>query len=174
MFESSWSVANSYLKYATYIQIHQIGATSKQQCTTAEQFQNKNVNVQPLLDILLYMTNRMPKPKATTRTVSPQGHSADLRLSAPPAVGEEIELAELVPEGLWVVVSWTIVVVPVSVELGFGDSVAEVPLVSGVADPIEDVSVLFALVDVPEVVVELPGVLLDAGPTAWVAYRVTR
>ena len=55
---------------------------------------------------------------------------------------------------------------PVSVELGFGDSVAEVPLVSGVADPIEDVSVLFALVDVPEVVVELPGVLLDAGPTA--------
>ena len=53
---------------------------------------------------------------------------------------------------------------PVSVELGFLDSVAEVPFVSRVADPVEDFPV--ALVDVPEVVVELPGILLDAGPTA--------
>ena len=55
---------------------------------------------------------------------------------------------------------------PVSVELGLRDSFAEDPLTSGVADPVEDVPVFFALVDVPEVVVELPGVLLDAGPTA--------
>jgi hypothetical protein len=114
--------------------------------------------VQSLLDILIYMIKRMPKPKATTRTPTPQGESAGLRLSAPPAFGVEIELAELV--------SWTIVVVPVPVGLGFSDSVAEAPLVSGVADPVEEVSVIFALVDVPEVVVELPGLLLDAGPTA--------
>ena len=114
--------------------------------------------MQPLLDILLYMIKRMPKPKATTRMPTPQSPSADLRFSAPPAFGVEIELAELV--------SWTIVVVPVPVGLGFSDSVTEAPLVSGVADPVEEVSVFLALVDVPEVVVELPGVLVDAGPTA--------
>lgn len=114
--------------------------------------------MQSLLDILIYMIKRMPKPKATTRTPTPQSQSADLRLSAPPPFGVEIELAELV--------SGTIVVVPVSVEPGALDSVPEVPLVPGVADPVEEVSVFFALVDVPEGVVELPGVLLDAGPTA--------
>jgi hypothetical protein len=56
--------------------------------------------------------------------------------------------------------------VPVPFGLGFLDSAAEVALVFGVAEPVEEVSVFFALVDVPEVVVELPGVLLDASPTA--------
>ncbi len=113
------------------------------------------------------MIKRMPKPKATTRTPTPQGQSADLRLSAPPSFGVELELAELVPEGLCVVVSWTIVFVPVPGGLGFADSVAAAPLVSGVADPVEEVSVFFALGDVPEVIVELPlGLLLEIGPTA--------
>jgi len=93
----------------------------------------------------------MPKPRAVKSTTIPQGQSpATKLLAAPAALGEGVELAELVPAGL-----------PPAVVVGDVDALLteEVPVVVkfpfSVADPVEDVPFVFSVENAADVVLGL-------------------
>lgn len=107
----------------------------------------------------VHRTNRIPKPRAATRTAIPQGQSpATKLLAAPAALDEGVELAELVPAGL----PATVVVGDVDALLTEGVPVV-VKFPFGVADPVKDVPLVFGVEDAADVVLGLAVLIVPAG-----------
>jgi len=124
-----------------------------------------------LLPHHIHRTNRIPKPRAAIITAIPQGQSPATKFrAAPAALGEGVELAELVPTGLpaVVVVEDTDALLAEGVKAPFG-----------VADPVEEVSDALAVDDGADVVLGLAALVLPAGvlveespgevPIIWIA-----